>query len=71
MIEFRGYGCMRNSSAVTLQNALIRSAENKAYERGRRDGFQEGYTKGMADIRANQWAYMEKLAHEFAQGVRS
>ena len=42
MIEFRGYGCMRNSSAVTLQNALIRSAENKAYERGRRDGFQEG-----------------------------
>lgn len=71
MIEFRGYGSMRSSSAVTLQNALIRSAEHKAYERGKMEGFQEGYAQGMADIRANQWAYMEKLAHEFAQGVRS
>ena len=71
MIEFRGYSSMRESSAVTLQNALIRSAENKAYERGRREGFQDGYAQGMADVRANQWAFMEKLAHEFATGVRS
>lgn len=71
MIEFRGYSSLRECSAVTLQNALIRAAENKAYERGRIAGYQEGYERGMADVRANQWSYMEKLAHEFAQGVRS
>lgn len=71
MIEFRGYGSTRECAAVTLQNALIKAAEHKAYEKGRQEGFQEGYRLGMSDIRANQWSYMEKLAHEFATGVRS
>jgi len=71
MIEFRGYATTKECAAVTLQGALIKAAENKAYERGRMEGFQEGYELGRADVRNNQWAYMEKLAHEFATGVRS
>jgi len=71
MIEFRGYGSTKECAAVTLQGALIKAAENKAYERGRMEGFQEGYELGRADVRNKQWAYMEKLAHEFATGVRS
>ena len=71
MIEFRGYGSTKGNAAVTLQNALIKAAEHKAYERGRIEGFQDGYARGLRDIRANQWAYMEALAHEFAKGVRS
>lgn len=71
MIEFRGYSSTRECSAVTLQSALVKAAAHKAYERGKMEGFQEGYAQGMADVRANQWAYMEKLAHEIAQGVRS
>ena len=71
MIEFRGYGSTKENNTVNLQNALIRAAEHRAYERGRQEGFQEGYQTGMSDIRANQWRYMEMLAHEYATGVRS
>lgn len=71
MIEFRGYATMKGNAAVSLSNALIEAARHEAFERGKIEGRQEGYAEGMRDVRANQWRYIERLAHEFAIGVRS
>lgn len=71
MIEFRGFGSVKGNKAMTLSNALIEAARHEAYHRGKVDGLQEGYERAMQDVRVDQWAYVEKLAHEFAIGVRS
>lgn len=71
MIHFRGMASVTENKQLTLQNALIQSAANAAREAGYQAGFQEGYARGMEDVRANAWGYVEKIANEFAMGVRS